>query len=144
MAISKRASSQALVLGALLLAGCAEGGDNILTGSLAGTNAKADPACVTLASRIETLRKEGIPDKIEKAAARRYKLTKSDLSKADQLTKTNAELQARCSSVPPRTDTADATPPPAADKKTKTSAARKSAPKASASAPAPAPAKTEQ
>jgi hypothetical protein len=142
MAIFKRASSQALVLGALLLVGCAEGGDNILTGSLTGTaDAKADPACVTLASRIETLRKEGIPDKIEKAAARRYKLTRSDLTKADQLTKTNAELQARCSSVPPRTTTAEASPPKAADnKKTSAPAAKKAAPKA----PAPAPAKAEQ
>ncbi len=136
MAIFRRASSQALVLGALLLAGCAEGGDNILTGSLTGptADAKADPACVTLASRIETLRKEGIADKIEKAAARRYKLTKSDLGKADQLTKTSAELQARCSSVPPGKTTAEA-PPPAADKTTKAPAAKKSAAKAAPKTP---------
>jgi len=141
MAIFKRASSQALVVGALLLVGCADGDGNILTGSLTGptADAKADPACVTLASRIETLRKEGIPDKIEKAAARRYKLTKSDLTKADQLTKTNAELQARCSSVPPKTNTAEVTPP-AADKTAKAPAAKKAAPK-SATPPAP---KTEQ
>jgi hypothetical protein len=130
MAIFKRASSQALVLGALLLAGCAEGGDNILTGSLTGSADKADPACVTLASRIETLRKEGIHDKIEKAAVRRYRLTRSDLTKADQLTKANTELQARCSSVPPRTNTAEATPPPG--KTTKAPAAKKTAPKAAA------------
>jgi hypothetical protein len=35
---------------------------------------KADPACVALVSRIEALRKDGIPDKIEKAAAKRYKM----------------------------------------------------------------------
>jgi hypothetical protein len=137
MAIFKRASSQALVLGALLLAGCAEGSDNILTGSLTGTASNADPACVQLASRIEGLRKEGIHDKIEKAAVRRYKLTKSDLTKADELTKTSAELQARCSSVPPKTTTADATPPPAKAK----APARKSAPKAATPPPA---AKAEQ
>jgi hypothetical protein len=61
---------------------------------------KADPACVALVSRIEALRKDGIPDKIEKAAAKRYKMTQADLSKADQLTKANAEFQARCSTVP--------------------------------------------
>src|SRR5262245_24677957 len=72
MAIFKRASSQALVLAGVMLAGCAmEGGDGIFTtGSLTGNqqaaaDAKADPACVTLASRIEALRKDGIPDKIE-------------------------------------------------------------------------------
>jgi hypothetical protein len=139
MAIFKRASSQALVLGALVLAGCAEGGDNIFTtGSLSGQPAaetKADAACLTLASRIETLRKEGIADKIEKAAARRYKMTRADLGKADQLTKASAELQARCSTVPPRqTTTADA--PKAADKTAKAPAPKKAA--------APKEAKTSQ
>jgi hypothetical protein len=101
MAIFKRASSQALVLGGLLLAGCAEGGDNIFTtGSLvSGQDAKTDPACVTLVSNIEALRKEGVADKIEKAAAKRYRMTQADLKKADQLTKANAEFQGRCSNV---------------------------------------------
>src|SRR5262249_5429898 len=106
MAIIKRASSQALVLAGALLAGCAmEGSDGLFTtGSLTGgqqaaADQKADAACVTLASRIETLRKDGIPDKIEKAAAKRYKMTQSDLNKADQLNKANAEFQARCSTV---------------------------------------------
>jgi outer membrane murein-binding lipoprotein Lpp len=100
MAIYNRASS-ALVLAGVLLAGCAEGNDGIFTtGSLTGaTETKADPACVTLASRIQALRKDGIPDKIEKAAARRYRMTRADLGKADQLTKANAEFQARCSTV---------------------------------------------
>ena len=122
MAIFKRASSRALVLGGLVLAGCAEGGDNIFTtGSLSGqptAETKADPACVTLAARIDALRKEGIPDKIEKAAARRYKMTQADLGKADQLTKANAEFQGRCSTVPPKTTTTAETPP-ATDKTAK-------------------------
>jgi outer membrane murein-binding lipoprotein Lpp len=118
MGIFKRASSQALVLAGVLLAGCAmEGGDNIFTtGSLTGQQAsadKSDPACVTLASRIETLRKEGIQDKIEKAAAKRYKMTQADLGKADQLNKANAEFQSRCSTVPVKPTTAEA--PAAAD-----------------------------
>jgi hypothetical protein len=115
MAIYKRASS-ALVLAGVLLAGCAmEGNDGIFTtGSLTGPQTaaaeKADPACMSLASRIETLRKEGIPAKIEKAATKRYKMTQSDLGKADQLTKANAEFQARCSTVKTAPVTADVAP----------------------------------
>jgi hypothetical protein len=122
MAIFKRASSQALVLAGLLLAGCAEGGDNLFTtGSLTGqptAEPKADAACMTLASRIEALRKEGIADKIEKAAAKRYRMTQADLGKADQLTKANADFQARCSTVAPKAVTADAPTEKAAPKKT--------------------------
>jgi hypothetical protein len=131
MAIIKRASSQALVLAGLMLAGCAmEGSDGLfttgsLTGSATASAEKADPACVTLASRIESLRKDGIPDKIEKAAAKRYRMTQADLGKADQLTKANAEFQARCSTVMPRPTTAAAPAEPAA------SAAPKKAAKAS-------------
>ena len=130
MAIYKRASS-ALVLAGVLLAGCAmEGNDGIFTtGSLTGaTETKVDPACVTLASRIQVLRKDGIPDKIEKAAAKRYKMTQSDLSKADQLTKANADFQARCSTVKtapvtaelPPSDTGAKAPKKAAKASTKT------------------------
>jgi len=128
MAIIKRASSQALVLTGLMLAGCAmEGGDGLFTtGSLTGSanqaaaESKTDPACITLASRIETLRKEGVQDKIEKAAAKRYKMTQADLGKADQLNKANAEFQSRCSTVTPRPTTAEApaaSAPAAAPKK---------------------------
>ena len=69
---------------------------------------------MSLASRIETLRKDGIPDKIEKAAAKRYKMTQADLGKADQLTKANAEFQARCSTVRTAPVTADV--PPSTDR----------------------------
>jgi hypothetical protein len=111
-----------------MLAGCAmEGGDGLFTtGSLTGSanqaaaESKTDPACITLASRIETLRKEGVQDKIEKAAAKRYKMTQADLGKADQLNKANAEFQARCSTVTPRPTTAEApaaSAPAAAPKK---------------------------
>ena len=131
MAIITRASSQALVLASVLLAGCAmEGSDGLFTtGSLTGTAAadqKTDPACVTLASRIESLRKDGIPDKIEKAAAKRYKMTQADLGKADQLTKANAEFQVRCSTVAPQAAEAKPAEPAA------TVAAAKKAAKANA------------
>jgi hypothetical protein len=133
MAIPTRAALMALALGSLVLAGCAgDGGDSIFTtGSLASQQTaaaepKIDPVCVTLVSRIDTLRREGIADKIEKAAAKRYKMTQADLNKADQLTKASAEFQLRCSTITPKSTTAQlpaetpAAAPKAAGKKTAT------------------------
>jgi len=69
---------------------------------------KIDPACVALTSQIEALRKDGIAEKIEKAAHKKYKMTATDLTKADQLTKANAEFQNKCSTLAPRTAAAAA------------------------------------
>ncbi len=106
-------ASSALALAGLLLTGCAnEGGNFFTTGTLgtsneptavAKTEPRVDPACVALVSRIETLRKEGIADKIERAAAKKYKMTNADLSKADQLNKANSDFQSRCSTITPTT-----------------------------------------
>jgi hypothetical protein len=149
MSFTTRASSQALVLAGLLLAGCAaDGSNNLFTTGALGTpqstadaqEAKVDPACVSLVSQIETLRKEGVADKIEKAATKKYKLTKADLTKADQLTKANAEFQLRCSTIMPRPMSAQAAPPPSATPAPKAAAKApppKAAPKAAASAPIP-------
>ena len=124
MTFRTSASSTALLLVGILLAGCA--GDStdglFTTGSLSGSQStaaaapKVDPACVTLAASIDGLRKEGIGEKIEKAAAKKYKMTEKDLRKADQLTKANAEFQQRCSAIPPKPASAQApgTPAPAA------------------------------
>jgi len=84
---------------------------------------------VTLASRIEALRKEGIAEKIEKAAAKKYKMTQSDLNKADQLTKANADFQLRCSTIMPKSASAMVDPvpeptPPAAKAKASPKAAQ--------------------
>ena len=147
-----RASSQALLLLAgLVLAGCANDGTaNLFTTGALGTTEtaaaqepKVDPACVSLVSRIEVLRKEGVADKIEKAATRKYKMTKADLTKADQLTKANAEFQQRCSTITPKPMSAQVSSTPAAPPaatapaaKAKTSST-KAAPKAAASIAAP-------
>ena len=130
MAILNRAATLAFVAAGLVLAGCSgEGTDGIFTGSLANNTQNAaapepriDPVCVSLVSRIDTLRREGVGDKIEKAAAKRYKMTSADLGKVDQLTKANAEFQLRCSTITPAGNTAQtpAAPPPA--KKTSSSA----------------------
>ena len=134
MSLTLRASSQALVLASLLLAGCAaDGSPNFFTTGALGTSEtaaapepKVDPACVALVSRIEALRKEGVAEKIEKAATKKYKMTNADLAKADQLTKANADFQLRCSTIMPRPMSAQvpsspgpvaAAPPPAAKKK---------------------------
>jgi len=111
-----RAAAKALALAGVTVAlvGCAGDGENIFTTGALGTSAEAklDPMCVTLASRIEALRKEGIAEKIEKAAAKKYKMTQSDLNKADQLTKANADFQLRCSTIMPKSATADPAPEP--------------------------------
>ena len=131
MAIFNRAATMAFVAAGLVLAGCSgEGTDGIFTGSLANNTQntaaapepRIDPVCVSLVSRIDTLRREGVGDKIEKAATKRYKMTSADLGKVDQLTKANAEFQLRCSTITPAGNSAQtpAAPPPA--KKTSSSA----------------------
>ena len=140
MSFTTRASSQVLVLAGLLLAGCAADGSNNLftTGALgtaetaAASEPKVDPACVSLVSRIEGLRKEGVADKIEKAAVKKYKMTNADLAKADQLTKANAEFQLRCSTITPRPMSAQYSSTPPSTPATPPPAAKKSAPKAAA------------
>ncbi|HJZ44513.1 MAG TPA: hypothetical protein VJ233_12385 [Hyphomicrobiaceae bacterium] len=128
----------ALVLAGAMLAGCAgDGSDNVFTTGALGTQQtaaapepKVDPLCVTLVSRIEGLRKEGVADKIEKASIKKYKMTLADLTKADQLTKANAEFQLRCSTIMPRPTTAQVSSTPAAT--ATTAATTKRPPKPSA------------
>lgn len=96
---------------ACALAGCANDGSlstGLNTGSVnpqaAATSASKsqEALCLTLASQIEALNTEGIPDKVSKAAAKKYKLKSTDLTKADELNKANTEFQGKCSSYPPR------------------------------------------
>jgi hypothetical protein len=96
----------ALLAGALVLAGCANmegfGGGAQMTTASVTPQPKIDPACVILASQIDNLHRDGVADKIAKAAANKYKMKSADLIKADQLTKANAEFQTKCSTLPPR------------------------------------------
>ena len=80
----------------VLVSGCAQDG-TMTTGSL---NAAPDPACVTLAAQIKTLQDQGVPEKVAKAAKKKHKLNSSDLSKAAELNKANADFQAKCSNMP--------------------------------------------
>jgi hypothetical protein len=103
---------------------------------------KSNPLCLTLASQIDALNKEGIPDKVSKAALKKYKLKGSDLAKADELNKANSEFQTKCSDYPPAPTVAAVLPPEKAEKPaTKVAKAKppipspKSAPAAAALAP---------
>ena len=141
MASVIRAASAALVLAGVTLAGCAgDGSDNLFTTGALGTQQtaaapepKVDPLCVTLVSRIEGLRKEGVADKIEKAAKKKYRLTRKDLNKADELTKANAEFQLRCSTIMPKPSTAQVSSTPVATASTASTATKRS-PKAAGKA----------
>lgn len=105
--------------GALLLAGCSSTsglfGDNTLTTqsiSTSPTNAqtvaaapKVDPACYSIAQRIETLRRDGLTERLEKAAAGKsstVSVKRTSLAQAAELDKANAEFQAKCSAFGPR------------------------------------------
>ncbi len=105
----KFSSSAALLIGATLLGGCSGGmGDMFGSSTSAGLTstasipevAKADPACTTLVSQIDGLKKEGVADKVAQAAAKKYKMNTADLGKADQLNKANGEFQAKCAVGP--------------------------------------------
>ena len=88
------------------LAGCAGsdvfggGANQVTTSSVAAATPRMDPACPSLSSQIDGLRKDGVADKIEKAAAKKYKMTPADIVKADQLNKANADFQSKCSTMP--------------------------------------------
>lgn len=130
---------------ACILAGCANDGSlstGLNTGSV-NPQAAATPAsksqealCLTLASQIEALNTEGIPDKVSKAAAKKYKLKATDLTKADELNKANTEFQGKCSSYPPRVAAAAPVDPAAA---TKDAAAKDTAKTAAAKDKPPVP-----
>lgn len=92
---------------ALILGGCANDGSSTFGGNMFGPTTTAsipekprtDPACFSLTSQIDALKKEGIAEKVEKAAAKKYKMTAADLNKAAQLNRSNAEFQSKCSTL---------------------------------------------
>ena len=62
-----------------------------------------DPACTALASRIETLRRDGVVERVEavsKGKGSSVKVKRASLAQMAELDKANAEFQARCSTVP--------------------------------------------
>jgi hypothetical protein len=137
-----------ILIGSTTLAGCSGGLDafgggssDVTTNTITQAQApKVDPACGNLAIEIDTLRREGVADKIERAAAGKYKMKKADLTKASQLNKANGEFQSKCSTLP---RTAAATDAPAANAAAAaTTAASAAATKAAAPAAKAAAART--
>ena len=104
-----RACLPAIAVGLMsLLTACANDGQLMLgDGALFGATTTAsipakpriDPVCATLSSQIESLQQEGVAAKVEKAAAKKHKMTAADLNKAAQLNKANAEFQSKCSAT---------------------------------------------
>ncbi len=120
---SKLRVSTLAIIGSVGLAGCAGGLDifggngssDVTTSSVAQTQAqRVDPACGNLALEIDTLRREGVADKVDRAAAKKYKMTAVDLTKASQLNKANGEFQSKCSALPRTASAPDAAVAPAA------------------------------
>jgi hypothetical protein len=122
----------AVSLIAALAAGCANDGGAIgssLTTSsvdasqqakLTAQQAKVDPACIQLSARIDTLRKEGFVERVEKASSGKsqtVQVKRASLAKMSELDKANAEFQTKCSTLPAPAVQAQApagTPGPAA------------------------------
>ena len=145
------ARSNALYAAALacMLAGCANDGSLSSafnnTGSIdpqkQAANEQAEKSkqalCNTLVSQIEALNSEGVNDKVSKAAAKKYKLKATDLTKADELNKANVEFQSKCSSYPPRVAATATAPVDPVAKTEELAAAAKTASKTAAKPPVP-------
>ncbi len=102
---------------AALLAGCANqnsvlgNGANVTTSSVAPVPPvqmaapKVDPACISLTAKIDTLRKDGVAERIEKISTgktAKVSVKRDALAKMTELDKANAEFQAKCSTLSPR------------------------------------------
>lgn len=105
------------VVGALIVGGCSSTGnpfgDAFTTQGLQTQPPpatvvqapKIDPVCYSLQQRIDTLRKDGVSDRIEKASVGKTStvaVKRTALAQAAELDKANAEFQARCSAFGPR------------------------------------------
>ncbi len=103
-----RAISITLTVGAALsLAACAN--DTLIgSGATSATAAlppkpAVDPACATLASRIDALRRDGVVDRVEAAAKGKgttVSVKRASMGQIAELEKANADFQAKCSTVP--------------------------------------------
>ncbi len=136
---------------ATIAGGCANNGSGGLfsTGALGDQAATAevakpvtDPACVSMAQQIDTLRKEGSVERLEKAADGKtpaVSVQRAALAKQTQLNKLNADFIAKCGpSLPKSNVTASLATPvqPVAAKPVAAAAKPVTAAKAAAAAPA--------
>lgn len=98
----------ALLAASSAMGGCASDGDflgsSLTTASIEPTvkSDRVDPQCVALMSKIDALRKEGTPGRIEKISSGKTSTTvvkREALQRMTELDKTNAEFQSRCSTL---------------------------------------------
>ncbi|MFN0218119.1 MAG: hypothetical protein ACKVP4_04795 [Hyphomicrobium sp.] len=109
----------ALAALAAAVSGCSNSGAPLATASVAPdkpvvAQPRVDPACVALASQIDTLRAEGTVERLEKAAAGKtanVQVKRASLAKQAELNKANADFQTRCGPAIPRAQTATMAPP---------------------------------
>ncbi len=89
-----------VAVAAAMTGGCANSGFDLSTASIITPEAtKADPACATLASQINTLKADGTIDRLEKAAdgkGAKVSVKRTALQKQAELNKAYGEFQARC------------------------------------------------
>jgi hypothetical protein len=117
MAVSIRSSLMACItVTALSVGGCANDGSvsNLFTTSAIGSSTEAttaaitpklDPACGTLATQIDSLRKEGTIDRLEKVAdgkGANVQVQRTALKKQAELNKANADFQSKCAPNAPK------------------------------------------
>ncbi len=149
MTLRFKTSIAAALLASALSAGCANDG-NLSTAGISPEKAamqqaaKIDPACVSLTSQIDTLRKEGAVDRLEKAAEGKgasVKVKRTALVKQAELNKANADFQMKCGPKIPAAQSAQ-TAPAAPASTTANAAAAQVAPIAAAQPAAEAAAKT--
>ena len=104
------------IAAAALMGGCANDG-NIMGGlttasvtpgpeaaMVAKAEPKVDPQCAALVTKIDALRKEGTPERLEKVSTGKgttAQVKRQSLAKMTELDKANAEYQARCSKLTP-------------------------------------------
>lgn len=91
------------VVGLLLsLGGCASDGSLMTTSSVTKPPPapKVDPACVQLSAKLDSMKKDGIAAKVEKASVRKAKLSRKDLAKVSEYMKASEEFQAKCAAEP--------------------------------------------
>ncbi len=139
MVITRGTLVTAALLSALFVGACSS--DGILGGpqttSAIPEKPKVDPACVTLASQIDALRREGVADRVEQASKGKgttVAVKRESLAKVAELNKANASFQARCGTVTPAAVSAPATP--AATPPKAVSSAPPAKPKTASAAPA--------
>jgi len=110
--IFKTALLPALCVGALTACSNTGGltGTSLTTSSIdsqkTAKKPSIDPACVTLVSKIDSLRKDGITDRVAKAGAGKSKTVpvyRTSLARMAELDRANADYQRRCGTLKPAT-----------------------------------------